>query len=110
MSLQRLPSIACDVCTANEPRRHTGDAWMNAEDVRREAARSGWVRRGRQDVCPHCAGYYDDRTCPVCGRDYICSYEAICQRCTGEALPDPVRDRTVDDAYRDELRAIGTLQ
>jgi len=109
MSLVRLPVIDCDVCHQLS-RQHIGDPWMTAQDLRHSAARAHWVRRGRQDVCPHCAGYYDDRTCPVCGRDYICSYEGICQRCTGEALPDPVRDRTVDDAYRDELRAIGTLQ
>jgi RecJ-like exonuclease len=109
MSLQRLPSIACDACTTNEPRRHIGDSWMTAEDVRHEAARKGWVRRGRRDLCPYCSGWCDDRTCPICGRDYICSHDDICPRCTGEALPDLPQTRTTDDAYRAELRAAGML-
>lgn len=101
MSLLRIPALDCDVC--HQPsRQHVGDAWMSAQDLRHEAARSHWVRRGRQDLCPHCAGYYEDRNCSVCGRSFWGSYATICAICTGEALPDP--PRTLEDAMRDEVR------
>lgn len=107
MSLVRLPTLECDACTRLVPRTYIGDRWMSAQDLRHSAGRANWVRRGRQDICPHCAGYYEDRRCIGCGRMFSGGYKTICPTCTGEALPD--QPRTLEDAHRDEMRAAGML-
>lgn len=99
MSIVTTPVLHCDSCRS---RIHRGIPGETATSLRADAAKSGWARRGRQDLCPHCSGYYADRYCRACGRAFWGEPSDCCPTCSGDVLPDP--PRTLEDAMRDEVK------